>query len=147
MPLDLFSFEGDMLLRRVVAVLAMLPALCNSGLADPMTLDFSWRDAHGCVTLFPNPEIRLRNVPAGAKLLLLTLTNGARELGGQELPIPADGVLQFGAVRTFGPCNPGIYRWTALVKSSTGQILAEAHQARFYPTDELASENLTGSAK
>jgi hypothetical protein len=26
------------------------------------------------------------------------------------------------------------------VKSSTGQVLSEAHQARFYPTDELAPE-------
>ncbi len=131
-----------MLLKRVLTALAMLPALGASALADPMTLDFSWREARGCVTLFPNPEIRLRNIPPGAKLLLVTLSQGSRELGGQEVPVPSDGVLQFGALRTFAPCTPGVYRWTALVRSSTGQILAEAHQARFYPTDELAPENL-----
>jgi hypothetical protein len=126
--------------RVIVAVVAGLLAGCNSALADPMTLDFSWRGARGCVTLFPNPEIRLRNIPAGARLLSLTLTQGAREMGGQEIAIPEDGILPSGTIRTFGPCSPGIYRWTALVKSSTGQILSEAHQARFYPTDELASE-------
>jgi len=126
--------------RVIVAVLAGLLAGCNSALADPMTLDFSWRGTRGCVTLFPNPEIRLRNIPAGAKLLSLTLTQGPREMGGQEIAIPEDGILASGMFRTFGPCNPGVYRWTALVKSSTGQILSEAHQARFYPTDELAPE-------
>ena len=131
-------------MRRVVPALAMLVALCESASADPMTLDFSWHDARGCVTLFPNPEIRLRNIPAGAKLLLITLRQGTREMGGQELPVPPNGILQFGTIRTFGPCNPGIYQWTAQVRSSTGEILSEAHQARFYPTDELASEKPNG---
>lgn len=30
---------------------------------DAMTMDFSFRGARGCVTLFPNPEIRFKNVP------------------------------------------------------------------------------------
>ena len=123
----------------VLALAALFAAGC-SAFADPMTLDFSWRGTHGCVTLFPNPEIRLQNVPAGARLLSLTLAQGPREMGGQELQIPGDGILPYGAIRTFGPCNPGVYRWTAQAKSSTGQILSEAHQARFYPTDELAPE-------
>jgi hypothetical protein len=126
--------------RVVVAVFVVSLAVCHRASADPMTLNFDWHGAHGCVTLFPNPEIRLHNVPAGATSMLLTLTQGVRELGGQDVPVPGNGTLPFGAIRTFGPCNPGVYQWTALVKSSTGQILSEAHQARFYPTDELAPE-------
>jgi hypothetical protein len=126
--------------RVIFAVLTGLVTGCNSALADPMTLDFSWRGARGCVSLFPNPEIRLRNIPADGRFLSLTLTQGLREMGGQELPIPEDGILPFGTIRTFGPCSPGVYRWTAMVKSSTGQVLSEAHQARFYPTDELTQE-------
>jgi hypothetical protein len=137
MPLN-EPFGGDMSLRPVVAVFVFLLVACDPAWADPMTLDFSWRGSHGCVTLFPNPEMRLRNIPAGARLLSLTLTQGPREMGGQELPIPDDGILPFGAIRTFAPCSPGVYQWTALVKSSTGQVLSEAHQARFYPTDEPA---------
>jgi hypothetical protein len=126
-------------LKHAVAVAFSL-AVCSPASADPMTLEFSWYGAHGCITLFPNPEIRLRNIPADATSLLLTLAQGSREMGGQEIPIPANGILPFGAIRTFAPCNPGVYQWTALVKSSAGHVLSEAHQARFYPTDELAPE-------
>ncbi|MCP3460054.1 hypothetical protein [Bradyrhizobium sp. CCGUVB23] len=109
--------------------------------ADPvMTIDFSWQGTTGCVTLFPNPEIRIHNVPADAKLLLLTLTQGAREMGGEEVLMPANGIVPAGSIRTFGPCRPDVYRWTAVAKSATGRFLAEARQARFYPTDELAPE-------
>jgi hypothetical protein len=132
--------ELERCVRVVVAVFVVSLAVCHRASADPMTLNFDWHGAHGCVTLFPNPEIRLHNVPAGATSMLLTLTQGVRELGGQDVPVPGNGTLPFGAIRTFGPCNPGVYQWTALVKSSTGQILSEAHQARFYPTDELAPE-------
>jgi hypothetical protein len=77
-----FGRWGDTSLKPVVAFFAFLFAACNPALADPMTLDFPWRGAHGCVTLFPNPEIRLRNIPVGAKLLYLTLTQDRREMGG-----------------------------------------------------------------
>ena len=62
--------------RVFAAAAAVLIVACSPALADPMTIDFSWQGAKGCITLFPNPEIRLRNVPPGAKLLLLTLDAG-----------------------------------------------------------------------
>ncbi|WGD50658.1 hypothetical protein QA641_34495 [Bradyrhizobium sp. CB1650] len=105
-----------------------------------MALEFSWRGAQGCVTLFPNPEIRLRNVPAGSASVSVTLTQGDREMGGQDVPVPGNGILPSGTIRTFAPCKPGLYEWTVLAKSSTGQVLSEAHQARFYPPDEAATE-------
>lgn len=126
--------------RFILAVLVVWLAACHSAFADPMTLDFSWRGSQGCVTLFPNPEIHLRNIPAGARILSLTLTQGVREMGGQELPVPEDGILPSGTFRTFGPCSPGVYQWTAQVRSATGEVLSEAHKARFYPTDELAQD-------
>ncbi|TYO61581.1 hypothetical protein FXV83_37430 [Bradyrhizobium hipponense] len=125
-------------MRVAVAVFASLLAVSHPASADPMTLDFSWHGAQGCVTLFPNPEIRLRNVPADATLMSLTLAQGTREMGGQDVPVPANGILPSGRIRTFGPCKPGLYEWTALAKSSTGQVLSEAHQERFYPAGEPA---------
>jgi hypothetical protein len=122
--------------RVAVAVFASWLAVCHPASADPMTVEFSWQGAHGCVTLFPNPEIRLRNVPAGATSMSLTLTQGAREMGGQDVPVPRNGILPSGAIRTFGPCKPGLYEWTAVAKSPTGQVLSEAHQAQFYPARE-----------
>lgn len=116
-------------------------SISGGAAADPMmTIDFSWQGTRGCVTLFPNPEIRIRNVPADAKLLLLTLTQGSREMGGEEVPMPANGIVPAGSIRTFGPCRPDAYRWTAVAKSATGKLLGEARQSRFYPTDELAPE-------
>lgn len=126
--------------RNFAAAAAVLVVTCGPALADPMTIDFSWQGTKGCVTLFPNPEIRLRNVPPGGKLLLITLEQGTREMGGEEIPLPENGILPPGVIRTFGPCRPDIYRWTAVVKSATGKVLAEAREARFYPTDELAPE-------
>jgi len=126
--LPLFAF--------LVCLTATAPAM-----ADPMELDFSWRGTNGCVTLFPNPEIRLRNVPPETKLLLLTLSQGARELGGQQIPVPVNGVVPSGSIRTFGPCRPDVYQWAAVARSATGGVLAEARRARFYPTDEPAGEN------
>ena len=126
--------------RFIAVALVGWLAACQAAFADPMTLDFSWRGSTGCVTLFPNPEFHLRNIPEGARMLSLTLTQGVREMGGQQLPIPAGGILPSGTFRTFAPCKPAVYQWTAQVKSATGQVLSEAHQARFYPTDELAQD-------
>ncbi|WP_271621675.1 hypothetical protein [Bradyrhizobium sp. CCBAU 51745] len=127
-------------MRAVIVGFPLLLAACHPASADPMTLDFSWNGARGCVTLFPNPEMRLRNIPAGATSMTLTLAEGTREMGGQNVPVPSNGVVPSGTIRTFGPCKPGVYEWTALVKSSTGQVLSEAHRARFYPAVETAAK-------
>src|SRR5260370_39774760 len=111
--------------KAIVVALAALLTTGYSAFADPMTLEFSWRGSKGCVTLFPNPEIRLRNIPREGKLLSLTLMQGLREMGGQELPIAEDGVLPFGTIRTFGPCSPGVCTWPALLISSTVKIISE----------------------
>lgn len=139
MPFEQFDLLGVPMLSRFVAVaLAGWFAGCHAALADPMTLDFSWGGTKGCVSLFPNPELHLQNVPAGAKSVSVTLTQGVREMGGEELPIPENGILPSGTFRTFAPCVPGVYQWTAQAKSGTGEVLSEAHKARYYPSDELA---------
>jgi hypothetical protein len=133
--------EWERYVRIGVAVSVSLLAVCHPASADPapMTLEFSWHGAQGCITLFPNPEIRLHNIPAGAASMSLTLTQGVREMGGQDVPVPVNGILPPGTIRTFGPCKPGLYEWTVLAKSSTGQVLSEAHKARFYPSEEPAT--------
>lgn len=134
-----------MLFRVLLCTFAAWISAFGAASAEPMTIDFSWQSTGGCITLFPNPEIRFKNVPPDAKLLLLTLSQGAREMGGQEIAMPANGVLPSGSIRTFGPCRPDVYQWTAVVKSSKGEVLAEARRARVYPTDELASEKIIRS--
>jgi hypothetical protein len=84
--------------RVFAAAAAVLIVACSPALFDPITIDFSWQGAKGCITLFLNPEIRMRNVPPGAKLLLLTLAQGTREMGGQEIPLPENGILPPGAI-------------------------------------------------
>ena len=54
--------------------------------------------------------------------------------------MPETGLVPIGAARTYNPCNPGYYRWTAVLKSATGQILGQVQQSRFYPTDEVLPE-------
>ncbi|WP_271573181.1 hypothetical protein [Bradyrhizobium sp. CCBAU 11361] len=134
-----------MLVRILLCAFAAWISASGEALAEPMTIDFSWQGAGGCITLFPNPEIRFKNVPPDAKLLVLTLSQGTREMGGQEIAMPANGVLPSGSIRTFGPCRSDVYQWTAVAKSSKGEVLAEARRARVYPTDELASEKIIRS--
>lgn len=126
--------------RILLGTLAAWLVAFGPALAEPMAIEFSWQGASGCNTLFPNPEIRIRNVPPDAKLLLLMLTQGPREMGGQEVPMPANGIVPPGSFRTCGPCRPDAYQWTAVVKSATGKILAEARRARSYPTDDPAPD-------
>jgi hypothetical protein len=101
-----------------------------------MTLDLSWQGAHGCVRLFLNPEIRLRNVPADDASMSLTLRQGAREMGGQNVSVPVIASCCLGTIRTFGPCNPGLYEWTEIFDRTS---FFRKHQGRFYPAGELAS--------
>jgi len=54
-------------------------------------------------------------------------------MGGEELAVPANGIVPSGAIRTFGPCKPDIYQWTALAKSSTGKVLAEGAAGPLLP--------------
>lgn len=128
-----------MILQRSIAqiVAVIMVASGSSSAEEAMSLDFSWEGVKACATLSPNPEIRVAHIPGDAKVILLLLTQGQRELGGQELAIPQHGVLPVGVFRTYGPCKPDVYRWTVLAKSATGAILAEAEQARFFPSGEL----------
>jgi hypothetical protein len=60
-----------MILRILPGVFVAWLAALSPALADPMTLDCSWQGAKGCITLFPNPEIRLHNFAPDAKLILM----------------------------------------------------------------------------
>lgn len=107
-------------------VLHSYPSFSRRAIAeDAMTMDFSFRGARGCVTLFPNPEIRFRNVPSGARWVLLKLSQGARDLRGQEVAIPAIGILPFDTVRTYAPCDAGDYTYEAIVKSSRAGAVSD----------------------
>lgn len=116
------------------ATVSLLIALSTPALAaDEMTIEFSFRGARGCSTLFPNPEIKLKNIPVGAKSVLIRLRRGDYEMGGQEILLPTNGVLAHDMVRTWGPCNAGEYTYQATVKSASGQALARAEHSQFFP--------------
>lgn len=135
---EIGSAEWERCVRVVVAVFVFSLAVCHPASADPMTLDFTGTGRRAASRSSQIPKSVCTTFPAGATSMSLTLTQGVRELGGQDVPVPGNGILPFGTIRTFGPCKPGLYEWTALVKSSTGQLLSEAHQARLYPSDEPA---------
>ena len=101
-----------------------------------MTMSFSFLGSKPCVSLFDNPEILLKNVPQGAASILVQLTQADREYGGQEVPLPKNGILPAGTLRTFGPCNPGVYQYEVTVKSTAGEVLGRARQSRTFPDDK-----------
>jgi hypothetical protein len=121
-----------------IVVLLFLLTIGGAARADgAMTLDFSFKGLEGCKSLFPNPEIRLKNVPQATARVYITLTRGDRELGGQEARITKNSIVPAKSVTTFAPCPAGIYTYSALAKAQDGQPLAVAHQSRTFPSDEL----------
>lgn len=116
-----------------LAIISQVFATSRATADDAMTLDFSFKGTRGCVTLFPNPEIRFQNVPLGTRWVLLKLSQGTRDLGGQEVAMPASGILPFDTVRTYAPCNAGVYTYEAVVRSSQGQVLSQIRKSRAFP--------------
>ena len=124
-------------MKWLIAVTLLIAMNSIARCGDDPTIDFSWKGVAPCKTLSDSPAFKFTNVPRDAKRVRLFLTEGAREMGGQEVPLPESGLVAAGSARTYSPCNPGYYRWTAVFKSAAGQILGEAHQSRFFPTDEI----------
>lgn len=100
---------------------------------DGMTLDFSFKGTRGCITLYANPEIRIRNVPPGATRVLLRLIGpNGRDLGGQETALLSSGIISAGSIRTFAPCDPGLYMYQAIVKADDGRTIAVGEMERLF---------------
>ncbi len=64
--------------------------------AEKTTLDYSWANVAGCKRLSRAPAFKLSNIPANAHSVSLALTKGDREFGGQEVVLPANGVIPEG---------------------------------------------------
>ena len=124
----------DKLFPPIKPKLDALPGQQQTDVSGP-TLDFSWANVAGCRRLAKAPAFKLSNIPAGAHSASLLLTKSEREFGGQEVLLPANGVIPEGAITMEGPCAPGNYRWTATIKSATGVILATVHTDRWFPAD------------
>jgi hypothetical protein len=95
---------------------------------------YSWAGVPSCRSLSRSPAFKFSNFPANTRSLLLALTQGERELGGQEIAFPATGLVPEGAITMRGPCVAGNYSWTASLKSATGEILATVHSALYFPS-------------
>lgn len=102
---------------------------------DKKTLDYSWANVVGCKRISKAPAFKFSNVPANAHTVSLVLTKGDREFGGQEVVLPESGLIPEGLITMEGPCSPGMYRWTATIKSVTGVILATLRADRWFPAD------------
>lgn len=127
-------------MRWTVAAAILIAMNVVAWCGDNPTIEYSWKGITPCKTLSDSPAFKFTNVPRETKRVRLFLTEGSREMGGQEVLLPESGSLPVGTARTYSPCNPGYYRWTAVFKSATGQVLGQVHQSRFYPTDEVLPE-------
>jgi hypothetical protein len=96
---------------------------------------FSWAGVPSCRTLSRSPAFKFSNFPPNTRTVLLVLTQGEREFGGQEIAFPATGLVPEGAITMRGPCVAGTYRWTAALKSATGEILATIHTDLHFPSE------------
>jgi hypothetical protein len=131
----LYGMNEVMIIKILMATLvfALAFALLNPAMAEDISIDFNWDAATTCKTIYLNPRMVIRNFPSEAKRVLMILTEGDREKGGQEVDLPSSGVIPAGVISTIGICNPDMYRWTAIFKSSSGSVLAETHVDRHFP--------------
>jgi hypothetical protein len=96
---------------------------------------YSWAGVPSCRSLSKSPAFKFSNFPSNTRSVLLVLTQGEREFGGQEITFPITGLVPEGAISMRGPCVPGTYRWTATMKSATGEILATLHADSHFPAE------------
>jgi hypothetical protein len=96
---------------------------------------YSWAGVPSCRSLSKSPAFKFSNFPPDARSVSLVLTQGEREFGGQEIAFPSTGLIPEGAITMRGPCVPGDYRWTATLKSATGEILATLHGDLHFPSE------------
>jgi hypothetical protein len=118
--------------RNTVASLLFL-TISAPAFAQDVSIDFSWEGVTTCRTISANPQMVIRNFPKEARRVMLILTQGKNARGGQEVELPASGVIPAGEAWTMGVCNPDTYRWTAIFKSADGVALGEAHVDRHFP--------------
>lgn len=118
---------------RYCLLMSVLGGASQAFATDEMSVEFSFRGSRGCTTVFPNPEIKLKNVPAAARLVHLRFRNGKSELGGQEILRPTSDTVPPDSIRTWGPCNAGVYTYDAIVKTATGEVLAKAERSEPFP--------------
>jgi hypothetical protein len=108
--------------------------VCGSALSQElMTLDFSWRGIPGCSGGARSPAFFVRNVPKGTYRLAFALFRGNTEYGGAETSYPANGNVAPGLINTYGPCDPGDYRWNVIAVDRLGLALATADRIRPFP--------------
>nr|AWM02067.1 hypothetical protein CIT40_19900 [Bradyrhizobium amphicarpaeae] len=101
---------------------------------EGMKIQFSFGPTKPCTTVFPNPEIRLKHVPAETRTVIVRFRREKDyEMGGQEIPLPSDHLIKSESLRTWGPCNSGLYTYEVIAKASTGAVLAKAEWSEPYP--------------
>jgi hypothetical protein len=126
------ALEAHMILR-IVFALIIFSAASTPAIADEASIDFSWDGVETCKHVAMSPRISISHYPTETARVLLTLAQGERENGGQEVDLPSSGVLAAGAVTTLGICNAGTYTWTAIFKAANGAVLGEAKVSKYFP--------------
>jgi hypothetical protein len=125
------ALEAQMIFR-VVFALIIFSAVSMPAIADEASIDFSWDGVETCKRIAMSPRITISHYPAETKRVLLTLAQGERENGGQEVDLPNSGVLAAGAITTLGICNAGTYTWTAIFKAANGAVLGEVKANKYF---------------
>jgi hypothetical protein len=105
----------------------------SNSTASTTVFNYSWAGVATCRTLSGSPAFTFSNFPPNTRRVSLLLTQGERELGGQEISFPETGVIPAGAITITGPCVAGVYRWTASLKSAAGETLAIVRRDRTFP--------------
>jgi hypothetical protein len=123
-------------MERFVAVmlLATLLSGTSSRAEGEMSMETSWDNVPRCVgRIGKNATMTIRNAPRGTKFISATLTFGTRELGGERIPFPDNGIIAEGAVHLMAPCPPGTYRWTISAEDAHGGVLGTVHKNMDFP--------------
>jgi len=132
------TFAADLLRRVLIAesrghamqrfatgiVLSVFLVSAPASADEGMSMETSWENVPRCVgRIGKNATMMIKNAPRGTSFISATLTFGPMELGGERVPLAANGIVPEGAIHLMAPCTPGTYRWTIRAEDAHGRIL------------------------
>lgn len=133
--------------RQTTIAVLLLFALCCSGCFGPKKADnfqvldvsFEWAGNAGSLSS-PNPEITIKNVPAGTAFLEIRMTDldsPTFDHGGGVLAYDGTGVIPVGALKNYrGPEPPSTHRYVFRITALNADksiALGEGKAMRKYP--------------
>jgi len=141
-------------MRLLVPFAALLATACAGQQSAPrgapeLGVEFSWQGAQRCTDV--SPRIAVTDVPPAARRLrveLVDIDSAFTRHGVNEIPVPPDGVIPAGGLKTYrGPCpsqQSVVYEMRVAALDEGGRVLAQGSHRETYTPLNLRRPSRSG---